>query len=109
MLASEAAALRTVAAGTYTPRLYELCEERAVVGRDGGHDRPTTPVAGAADGRIRSGLLLIIARADELSLRRRVARVSPANRWRSLRLGTPVRKPEGAHGRGTRYRVSYVP
>lgn len=39
MLASEADVLRTLRAGTYTlEQLYALCEERAQVGRDRGHD-----------------------------------------------------------------------
>ena len=39
MLASEADVLRTLRAGTYTlEQLYALCEERAPVGRDRGHD-----------------------------------------------------------------------
>ena len=39
MLASEADVLRTLHAGTYTlEQLYGLCEQRAPVDRDGGHD-----------------------------------------------------------------------
>jgi hypothetical protein len=39
MLASEADVLRTLRAGTYTlEQLYQLCEQRALVARDGGHD-----------------------------------------------------------------------
>jgi hypothetical protein len=45
MLATEADVIRTLRAGTYTlPRLYELCEQRTAVDRDGGQD----PVPGHA-------------------------------------------------------------
>jgi hypothetical protein len=39
MLESEADVLRTLQAGTYTlEQLYELCEQRTEVARQGGHD-----------------------------------------------------------------------
>jgi DNA modification methylase len=45
MLATEADVLRTLRTGTYTlHELYDLCEQRTVTGRDGGHD----PVPGHA-------------------------------------------------------------
>lgn len=48
MLASEAGVLRRLRAGTYTlGQLYELCEQRAPVGGDGGYDQyRTTSVTG---------------------------------------------------------------
>jgi DNA modification methylase len=65
MLESEADVLRTLRAGTYTlERLYELCEQRTEVGRQGGHDpvpehagdrRWKRRVRGALQGLRRSG------------------------------------------------------
>jgi DNA modification methylase len=74
MLVSEAAVLRTLDAGTYTlDRLYELCERRASIDRDGGQDPvPDHPgdrrwkrrVRGALQALRRSGTAARIARSS---------------------------------------------
>jgi len=74
MLASEADVLRTLQAGTYTlEQLYELCEQRAPVGRAGGQDPvPDHPgdrrwkrrVRGALQGLRRSGRAARVGRCS---------------------------------------------
>jgi hypothetical protein len=70
MLASEVDVLRTLETGTYTlDQLYALCEQRAPVGRDGGHDPvPDHPADRRWKRRVRGALgqLRVSGRAQHI-------------------------------------------